>query len=85
MTDGVRGRIGAAEHIGELAPAATPRLHGTVLDDQVIRERLADTIRPALDATGVPLIGEPQLATRARVPLRLHAANHPPRRHREGR
>lgn len=46
--------------LAELAPEAAPRLHVTVLDDRVVRERLADTVRPALDASVVPLVDEPE-------------------------
>ncbi|KOX10570.1 hypothetical protein ADK66_08765 [Micromonospora sp. NRRL B-16802] len=57
----------------DLAPAAVPQLHITVFDDEVIRERLADTVRPALDGNAasagdaqalgqplVPLVDEPE-------------------------
>ncbi|GAB3958071.1 hypothetical protein GCM10027614_74810 [Micromonospora vulcania] len=43
----------------ELAAAASPQLHVTVFDDRVVRERLADTVRPALDGGAVPLVDEP--------------------------
>ncbi|MFG1873007.1 hypothetical protein [Micromonospora arborensis] len=46
--------------LAELAPTAAPQLHVTVLDDQVIRERLVDTVRPALDDGPVPLVDEPE-------------------------
>lgn len=46
--------------LAELAPTAAPQLHVTVLDDQVIRERLVDTVRPALDGGPVPLVDEPE-------------------------
>jgi hypothetical protein len=36
--------------LAALAPAAAPRLHLTVFDSPVLRERLADTIVPALSA-----------------------------------
>ncbi|MEU8262087.1 hypothetical protein AB0C02_15855 [Micromonospora sp. NPDC048999] len=45
--------------LAELAPAAAPRLHVTVLDP-VVGERLADTVRPALTVDGVPLLDEPE-------------------------
>ncbi|MEU5960715.1 hypothetical protein ABZ777_05845 [Micromonospora parva] len=51
--------------LAELAPDAAPQLHVTTFDDDVVRERLADTVRPALDGGGVPLVDEPQ-RTRAR-------------------
>ncbi|WP_406076463.1 hypothetical protein [Micromonospora sp. NBC_00858] len=35
-------------------------LHVTVFDDPVVRERLADTVRPALDGGAVPLVDEPE-------------------------
>ncbi|MGW5668015.1 hypothetical protein [Micromonospora sp. NPDC003776] len=44
--------------LADLAPAAAPRLHLTVLDP-VVGERLADTVRPALPAHGVRLHDEP--------------------------
>ncbi|MEU5907610.1 hypothetical protein ABZ780_24960 [Micromonospora sp. NPDC047467] len=44
----------------ELAPAAAPQLHVTVFDDPAVRERLADTVRPALDGGTVPLLDEPE-------------------------
>ncbi|MGW3784408.1 hypothetical protein ACWD5Z_07465 [Micromonospora chokoriensis] len=44
----------------ELAPTVAPRLHVTTFDDDVIRERLADTVRPALDGGVVPLVDEPE-------------------------
>ncbi|MDG4780418.1 hypothetical protein O7614_12275 [Micromonospora sp. WMMD961] len=46
--------------LSELVPAAAPRLHVTTFDDDVVRERLADTVRPALDAGVVPLVDEPE-------------------------
>ncbi|WP_030335045.1 hypothetical protein [Micromonospora parva] len=51
--------------LAELAPDAAPQLHVTTFDDDVVRERLADTVRPALDGGGVPLVDEPE-RTRAR-------------------
>ncbi|MEO3774119.1 hypothetical protein [Micromonospora sp. B9E7] len=44
----------------ELAPTVAPRLHVTTFDDDVVRERLADTVRPALDGGVVPLVDEPE-------------------------
>lgn len=44
----------------ELAGAATPALHITLLDDAVLAERLADTVRPALPGEAVPLREEPE-------------------------
>ncbi len=41
--------------LAELAPDAAPQLHVTTFDDRVVRERLADTVRPALDGGVVPL------------------------------
>lgn len=46
--------------LAELAPTAAPRLHVTALDDGIVRERLADTVRPALGGTVVPLVDEPE-------------------------
>ncbi|MGA4731495.1 hypothetical protein ACWEOS_16140 [Micromonospora taraxaci] len=47
--------------LADLAPAAAPQLHVTTLDDEgVVRERLADTVRPALDEDAVPLVNEPE-------------------------
>jgi hypothetical protein len=46
--------------LAELAPAATPRLHVTTLDDDTVRDRLADTVRPVLDEGAVPLVDEPE-------------------------
>ncbi|MEU1586695.1 hypothetical protein [Micromonospora sp. NPDC005710] len=46
--------------LAELAPAAAPRLHVTTFDDPVVRERLADTVRPALAGDVVPLVDEPE-------------------------
>ncbi|MER7587591.1 hypothetical protein ABTW72_08635 [Micromonospora sp. NPDC127501] len=48
--------------LAELAPAAVPQLHVTPFDDQVVRERLADTVRPALAGGTVPLVDEPERA-----------------------
>ncbi|SCL24285.1 hypothetical protein GA0070624_2892 [Micromonospora rhizosphaerae] len=45
--------------LADLAPSAAPRLHVTVFDHPVIRERLTDTVRPALAADEVPLLDEP--------------------------
>ncbi|MBQ1012502.1 hypothetical protein KBX53_16365 [Micromonospora sp. M51] len=46
--------------LAELAPAAVPQLHVTHFDDQAVRERLADTVRPALAGGAVPLVDEPE-------------------------
>ncbi|MGC1215767.1 MAG: hypothetical protein WA890_31480 [Micromonospora sp.] len=54
--------------LADLAPAAAPRLHVTIFDDPVLRERLTDTVRPALAAGHpqgshggpVPLVDEPE-------------------------
>ncbi|MGI5522156.1 hypothetical protein ACQEUX_14560 [Micromonospora sp. CA-259024] len=46
--------------LAELAPAAGPQLHVTTFDDRVVRERLVDTVRPALDGGVVPLVDEPE-------------------------
>ncbi|WP_433268953.1 hypothetical protein ACQPWR_10720 [Micromonospora vinacea] len=46
--------------LAELAPAAAPQLHVTTFDDRVVRERLTDTVRPALAGDGVPLVDEPE-------------------------
>ncbi|MEU7848215.1 hypothetical protein [Micromonospora parva] len=46
--------------LAELAPTAAPQLHVTTFDDRIIRERLADTVRPALDGRMVPLVDEPE-------------------------
>ncbi|MBQ0989475.1 hypothetical protein PSH03_002263 [Micromonospora sp. PSH03] len=46
--------------LAELAPAAAPQLHVTTFDNRVIRERLADTVRPALAGDVVPLVDEPE-------------------------
>ncbi|WFE49147.1 hypothetical protein [Micromonospora sp. WMMD1155] len=51
--------------LADLAPTAAPQLHVTTFDDQVTQERLADTVRPALDGSTVPLVDEPE-RTRAR-------------------
>lgn len=45
--------------LAELAPSAAPRLHVTVLDDPLLRDRIADTVHPAFAAEGVPLRDEP--------------------------
>ncbi|MCI4065316.1 hypothetical protein MRQ36_23195 [Micromonospora sp. R77] len=45
--------------LADLGPTAAPRLRLTVLDP-VLGERLADTVRPALSADGVPLHDEPE-------------------------
>lgn len=55
--------------LADLAPSAAARLHVTVFDDPVIRDRVADTVRPALapaaghsperDGGPVPLVDEP--------------------------
>ncbi|MFD6261043.1 hypothetical protein ACFWFK_07910 [Micromonospora chalcea] len=45
--------------LADLVPAATPRLHVTVLDE-VVRDRLADTVRPMLGDGPVPLHDEPE-------------------------
>jgi hypothetical protein len=47
-----------------LLPSATPQLHFTVLDGSVMRERMTDTVSPALArvsdaATAVPVVEEP--------------------------
>ncbi|MGW3889923.1 hypothetical protein ACWD69_14645 [Micromonospora chokoriensis] len=44
----------------ELAPTVAPQLHVTTFHDDVVRERLADTVRPALDGGVVPLVDEPE-------------------------
>ncbi|SBT39477.1 hypothetical protein [Micromonospora narathiwatensis] len=46
--------------LAELARPAAPRLHVTVLDDPVLGERLADSVRPALADDGIPLLDEPE-------------------------
>lgn len=46
--------------LAELAPTAEPQLRLTTFDDQVVRERLTDTVRPALDGGVVPLLDEPE-------------------------
>ncbi|MEV7330381.1 hypothetical protein [Micromonospora sp. NPDC093244] len=46
--------------LAELAPAVAPRLHVTTFDDRTVRERLADTVRPALEGDAVPLVDEPE-------------------------
>ncbi|MFF5173093.1 hypothetical protein ACFY3U_10700 [Micromonospora sp. NPDC000089] len=45
--------------LADLAPTADPELHLTVLNDAVVAERLADTVRPALAGGPVPLHDEP--------------------------
>ncbi|WP_433538123.1 hypothetical protein ACQPZK_10585 [Micromonospora sp. CA-249363] len=45
--------------LADLLPAAAPQLHVTALDDHVIRERLADSVRPVLARGPVPLVDEP--------------------------
>ncbi|WP_405115811.1 hypothetical protein OG559_13980 [Micromonospora sp. NBC_01405] len=45
--------------LARLVPSAAPRLRFTVLDSPVVRERVADTVRPTLAAGGVPLVEEP--------------------------
>ena len=54
--------------LADLAPAAAPQLHITVFDDEVIRERLADTVRPALDGNAAPA-GDAQALGQPLVPL----------------
>ncbi|WP_410821307.1 hypothetical protein [Micromonospora sp. 050-3] len=46
--------------LAELAPAVAPQLHVTTFDDRTVRERLADTVRPALDGGVVPLVDDPE-------------------------
>ncbi|GHJ55411.1 hypothetical protein Nm8I071_47180 [Nonomuraea sp. TT08I-71] len=46
--------------LAELAGLATPALHVTLLDDPVLADRLADTVRPALAGGTVPLRDEPE-------------------------
>ncbi|MFI6242734.1 hypothetical protein ACIBEF_22945 [Micromonospora sp. NPDC050795] len=46
--------------LAELAPAAAPHLHVTTFDNETVGERLADTVRPAVDAGVVPLVDEPE-------------------------
>ncbi|MET8834850.1 hypothetical protein ABZV78_13180 [Micromonospora sp. NPDC004540] len=46
--------------LAELAGSAAPALHVTVLDDAVLADRLADTVRPALTGDVVPLRDEPE-------------------------
>ncbi|MFF5181032.1 hypothetical protein ACFY2Q_23630 [Micromonospora sp. NPDC000316] len=46
--------------LAELASASAPQLHVTVFDDQTVRQRLDDTVRPALDGGPVPLVDEPE-------------------------
>ncbi|MEV1073073.1 hypothetical protein [Micromonospora parva] len=46
--------------LAELAPTVAPQLHVTTFDDDVVRERLADIVRPALDGGTVPLVDEPE-------------------------
>ncbi|MEU7976235.1 hypothetical protein AB0B48_29795 [Micromonospora sp. NPDC049089] len=46
--------------LAELAPAAAPQLHVTTFDNETVRERLADMVRPAVDAGAVPLVDEPE-------------------------
>ncbi|MFI7283039.1 hypothetical protein ACIBOV_22545 [Micromonospora chersina] len=46
--------------LAELAGPATPALHVTLLDDPVLADRLADTVRPALAGGAVPLRDEPE-------------------------
>ncbi|WP_431905202.1 hypothetical protein [Micromonospora carbonacea] len=45
--------------LARLTPSAAPTLRFTVLGSPVLRERLDDTVRPALAAGGVPLAEEP--------------------------
>ncbi|WP_229400951.1 hypothetical protein [Micromonospora okii] len=45
--------------LARLVPHAAPRLRFTVLDSPVLRDRLADTVLPALAAGGVPILEEP--------------------------
>ncbi|MET7879745.1 hypothetical protein [Micromonospora profundi] len=54
--------------LADLAPAVAPQLHITVFDDEVIRERLADTVRPALEGGVVPA-GDGQILDQPSVPL----------------
>ncbi|MFI7661541.1 hypothetical protein ACIBTW_21940 [Micromonospora parva] len=46
--------------LAELAPTVAPQLHVTTFDDDVVRERLADIVRPALAGGTVPLVDEPE-------------------------
>ncbi|WP_319458524.1 hypothetical protein [Micromonospora sp. RTP1Z1] len=46
--------------LAELAPSAAPRLHVTAFDAPVLRDRLADTVHPALAADRIPLLDEPE-------------------------
>ncbi|PZF92499.1 hypothetical protein, partial [Micromonospora deserti] len=43
-----------------LVPGATPRLRLTVLDTPVVAERIEDGVRPALAASSVPIVAEPE-------------------------
>jgi hypothetical protein len=49
--------------LAELAPAAVPQVHFTVMGSQTVRERIDDTVLPALtgpaDRTAVPIVAEP--------------------------
>ncbi|MEU4552251.1 hypothetical protein [Micromonospora violae] len=46
--------------LAEFAGTAAPQLHVTPFDDRPVRERLADTVRPALAGGAVPLVDEPE-------------------------
>ncbi|MEU7932726.1 hypothetical protein [Micromonospora echinofusca] len=43
-----------------LPPSAAARVRLTVLDSPVVGERIADTVRPTLGPSGVPLVDEPE-------------------------
>ncbi|MER7333161.1 MULTISPECIES: hypothetical protein [unclassified Micromonospora] len=45
--------------LAALAPQAPARLSLTVFDSPVVAERIADTVRPALDTSAVPVVDEP--------------------------
>ncbi|MEU5944902.1 hypothetical protein ABZ793_04995 [Micromonospora sp. NPDC047465] len=46
--------------LATLVPQASARLRLTVLDSPVVGERIADTVRPALGPSTVPLVDEPE-------------------------
>ncbi|MFG3707731.1 hypothetical protein ACGF7U_23785 [Micromonospora sp. NPDC047670] len=46
--------------LAALAPGAAARLRLTVFDSPVVAERIADTVRPALAPSAVPVVDEPE-------------------------
>ena len=66
--------------LAELAPAAAPQLHVTTFDDEAVRERLADTVRPALAARCGAALGRTGAVSRSRLLHGLRPADHRPGR-----